>query len=99
MEYEDNQQHGPARHGGRDLPRPRLQLGVLREAGAVPGAVHRRGRGRRPPGAVGDGGVQAAAALSQRCALQEDLRKLHGLQKYRHKGVRRAASMMMACCS
>ena len=52
-----------------------------------------RGGPRRGPGAVGDGGVQAAAPLAQRGALQADIGVLHRLQEHRFQSCQRVKAM------
>ncbi|KAF3845100.1 hypothetical protein F7725_008263 [Dissostichus mawsoni] len=56
-------------------------------------SVRARGRARREPGAVGDGGLQAAQTLAQRRALQTDIRIIHRFQKHCFQSVQRVKAM------
>lgn len=74
MVHEDHLEPGPLRdHGGDTQGAGRQQL-RLRAAGALPAAVRARRPQHRQPGPVGDRGVQAAQAVAQRRAIQEDFR-------------------------
>lgn len=82
MEYEDNQLNGPQRHDARDTQGARYQQLRLRAAREVPPALRARRPQHRLAGAVGDGGVQAAAPLAQRRALQAHLGHVDRLQEH-----------------
>lgn len=65
----------------------------VRATGAVSLAVRTRRGGHGQPGAVGDRGVQAAAALPERGAVQAYLRHVDRLQKYRQQDRERAQAV------
>lgn len=65
----------------------------VRAARAVPPAVRARRGGDGQPGAVGDRGVQAAATLPERSAVQAHLRHVDWFQKYRQQDRERAQAV------
>ena len=65
VEHEDHQLDGPKRDDEGDPQGARRQQLRLRAAREVPAPVRPRRPQHGQPGAVGDGGLQAAAALPQ----------------------------------
>ena len=65
----------------------------LRAAGAVPAALRSRRPQRRHAGPVGDRGLQAAQALTQRGQVQTHLRHLHRIQGDRIQNRQRAETV------
>ena len=62
----------------------------LRAARTVPVALRARGPEHGLVSAVGDRGLQAASALTQRRSVQEDIRHLHRIQRDRLEDRQRA---------
>ena len=91
--------HLATHHADADETRFWVVLGTgrkqlrLRAARALPAAVRARRPAGRVPRPVGDRGVQAAKALSQRRPLQEDLGHLHWLQEHRLQDRQRAQAI------
>uniref|UniRef100_G1TLC6 Microtubule affinity regulating kinase 2 n=1 Tax=Oryctolagus cuniculus TaxID=9986 RepID=G1TLC6_RABIT len=82
VEHEDHELHGAQRDDAGDPQGAGRQQLPERAAREVHAAVRARRAGPRGLRAVGDGGVQTAAALAQRGPLQADIGHLHGLQKH-----------------
>lgn len=93
MEYEDHQLHGALRHHAGDSQGARRQQLRLRAAREFPAPLRPRRRARREPGAVGDGGVQAAAPLAQRRPVQADIRLIHRFQEHCFQSCQRVKAM------
>lgn len=93
MEYEDHQLHGALRHHAGDSQGARRQQLRLRAAGELPAFLRPRRRAGREPGAVGDGGLQAAAPLAQRRQVQTDIRIIHRFQKHCFQSCQRVKAM------
>ena len=70
----------------------------LRAAGAVPAALRSRRPQRRHAGPVGDRGLQAAQALTQRGQVQTHLRHLHRIQGDRIENRQRAETVKTLFC-
>ena len=94
MEHEDDELDGPERDDARDPQDPRREQLRLRAARPLPVAVRARRPEHRQPRPVGDGGVQAAAALAQRGEVQEDLRHVDRLQEHRVEDRQRVEAVM-----
>ena len=82
VQHEDDQLQGSRLHHGRDPTCPGGQLCWFWAAGTLLVVLRPRWRTRGQPDSVGDGGVQTAAAVAQRCPLQTYLWFIHGLQKH-----------------
>lgn len=91
--HEDHVVHGARGDDARDPQGARLQQLRVRAARALHAAVRVGQPGPRRLRPVGDGGVQAAAALPQRRALQADLRHVHRLQEHCLKDCQRAQTV------
>lgn len=65
----------------------------VRATRTIPSAVRARRGSDGQPGAVGDRGLQAAAALAERGAFQANLRHVDRLQEYRQQDRERAQAV------
>ncbi|XP_077537658.1 MAP/microtubule affinity-regulating kinase 3-like isoform X12 [Haemaphysalis longicornis] len=93
VEHEDDLVAGPRGDHAGDPQGAGPQQLRLRAAREVPAAVRARGPQHGLTGPVGDRGVQAAAPVAQRGALQAHLRHLHRLQEHRLQGGQRAQAL------
>lgn len=93
MEYEDHQLHGALRYHAGDSQGARCQQLRLRTAREFPAFLRPRGRARRKPGPVGDGGLQAAPSLPQRRQVQTDIRIIHRFQEHCFQSCQRVKAM------
>lgn len=91
--HEDHVVHGAHGDDARDPQGARLQQLRVRAARALHAAVRVGQPGPRRLRPVGDGGVQAPAALPQRRALQTDLGHVHRLQEHCLKDCQRAQTV------
>lgn len=91
--HEDHIIHGAHGDDARDPQGARLQQLRVRAARVLHAAVHVGQPGPRRLCPVGDGGVQAAAPVTQRRPLQADLGYLHRLQEHCLKDRQRAETV------